>query len=474
MRSKIKQFFSSLLVVDPQERTKLLFLTLSYFFIIAGYSVVKELKDSIFTAVVGTYYVPRARIFTWIALIPPLLLYAKMVDSMRRYQLLCVCCFAYGIIAILCAFLIGHPTIGIANTDPSPYRLFGWFFYFFVEAYTPFVVSVFWAFANSISDQNAAKKNYGLMVSGSKVGGMVGTGIAMLILYLQINHATGPARLTDITNHQILLGVTALATMLVPLMIWLLMKFVPGRYLHGYEAAYQVEKEHAQKGESKTGIFSGILMLLKYPYVLGIFGFIFSYEVINTVLSYQRVQIAVSTTKSVSEMSFFLYKIVFFVHFIGFFISLFGTRALLRTFGERRCLILIPVINALLLAYFMFSYTPFAMLATSVLIKTINYALSYPLRESLYIPTIKEIKFKSKSWIDTFGAKFAKSFGSLFNETINHLSQAVFHNAYSLFFAGISLFWITIAALLGKRYEEVVAKNEVIGAQEFVQSESSK
>ena len=75
-------------------------------------------------------------------------------------------------------YLVGHPTIGLANTETSPFRIFGWLFYFFIEVFSPFVISVFWAFANSVYSPEAAKHNYALLVSGSKFGGMFTAGIA--------------------------------------------------------------------------------------------------------------------------------------------------------------------------------------------------------------------------------------------------------------------------------------------------------
>ena len=69
-------------------------------------------------------------------------------------------------------YLVGHPEIGIANTETSPYRLFGWVFYFLNEGYSPFVLSVFWAYVNSVNNPTSAKKHYGLMIASSKLGGI--------------------------------------------------------------------------------------------------------------------------------------------------------------------------------------------------------------------------------------------------------------------------------------------------------------
>ena len=96
----------------------------------------------------------------------------------------------------------------------------------------------------------------------------------------------------------------------------------------------------------------------------------------------------------------------------------------------------------------------------------LNYAFLAPVRESLYLPTIKEIKFKSKSWIDAFGSKFAKAAGSMFNVFAEKMGSGLMFPVYSFFFAGVVCLWFGVAFLLGRRFEQVVLNNEVIGAEE--------
>jgi AAA family ATP:ADP antiporter len=113
----------------------------------------------------------------------------------------------------------------------------------------------------------------------------------------------------------------------------------------------------------------------------------------------------------------------------------------------------------------MFTYTPEALIATFVVMRSINYGFSYPVRESLYIPTVKEIKFKSKSWIDAFGTKFAKSGGSAFNiYVVKFMAEHLLFSVYTVFFASIIGVWTVAAVMLGRRFDKAVANNEVIGA----------
>ncbi len=450
------------------ERLKLLFLWIAFFFIVGSYTVAKELKDSVFVFIVGRAYIGYAKMATLFVFIPAILLYSKLVDKMRRYYLLCAYSAFYALSGLMFVYFLGDAAIGIPNAITSPYRIVGWLFYFFVEGYSPFVVSVYWSFLNSVSSPETAK-SYGFLVSGSKVGGMVASAAAWY--FLMPVSATGQLMYSDTVNHQILLFIASMLLLCVPIVILIMMKKIPGRFLHGYEAVYQIEKEKVKHGESETGMFAGLKMLVKYPYVLGIFCMVFFYEVVTTVLSVMRICIAQDSTSSMSGATGALFEGIFWVHAVGFVISLIGTSALVRWLGEKRCLMLIPISSGLLLAYFMLSYIDmfaFCTNARAVMIgyiglKAINYAFSSPVRESLYIPTVKEIKFKSKSWIDAFGSKLGKFNGATFNTFSIWMGQASFVAVHAAFFGLITLLWLLTAYLLGRRFEQAVSNNEVIG-----------
>ncbi len=213
-------------------------------------------------------------------------------------------------------------------------------------------------------------------------------------------------------------------------------------------------------------LWEGLILLLRYPYVLGIFGMVYFYEVIATVLSYLRIGIAQADAHSIAQISASLLGMVFWVHMVGFFLSLFGTSTMMNRLGERTCLMLIPLMSGVLLLYLMIETTTWALTLAFIALKAVNYAFAWPIRESLYIPTIKAIKFKSKSWIDAFGSKFAKAGGSSFNMFVSHLGPALSVPAHSFFFAGVVGLWFLVAFFLGVRFDRAVARNEVIGLED--------
>lgn len=470
----IKRFFYSFFYVEKEERLKVILLSTAFFLVIGGYSIARELKNSVFVSIVGREYLGYARIGVMIALMPLILLYSRLVDVLRRHQLLYFYSVLYGISGLIFAYFLGHAVIGIPNTDTGPHRLFGWFFYLFVEGYSPFVVSLVWAFANSVNNPTTASKYYPLMVGASKVGGILSTGIGWILFTLLSTH---PGHyLTGIQAHQLLLAFSSCLLLLIPLSIYLLMKWVPNKSLHGYEAAYQTDRQvdkerRAAERQSLLkrmrvmieGMFSGLVLFVRQPYILGIFCTIFFYETINVLFELQRLGVVKASSDTLEAFSAELFKQIFFVHVTGWLIAMFCTKILLQKLGERNCLILMPLSMAFLMTYYLFSYNVTAIFIVYVIFRAMNYGFAYPIREALYIPTVKDIKFKSKSWIDAFGSKMAKATGASCSIFIENMGPALFFTGHALIFSVLIGLWLVASVLLGNRYVRAIENNEVIG-----------
>ena len=74
--------------IEPQERMKLFFLSLLYFLVVGAYTVTRDLKSSIFLGTVGKEYIPWVKVISMFMLVPAIFFYSRLVDRIRRYQLL--------------------------------------------------------------------------------------------------------------------------------------------------------------------------------------------------------------------------------------------------------------------------------------------------------------------------------------------------------------------------------------------------
>ncbi len=452
--------------LNEQERNKIFWLAIAFFCVIGAYTVLKEMKDVLFAQIVGSKSLYQVKILSMFVLLPATLLYAKLVDYLSRFSLLVFYSLVYGIGGIVIAYYLQDPTIGLANTVANSDRTFGWVIYLFYEGVVPFVVSVFWSFANSITGPETAKKGYTILIAGSKIGGMFTAGFAYL-LFMPTSFL-GNLGWSSLFINQFLLVSSSLLLAISPVIIYVLLKTASKQSLHGYEASYEYEQNQEEKGTSETGMLSGLLMMFKHPYILGIFGMMFFYELVNVVLGIQRVVILQSAAKDSAAFSEEMFKQRFVMHFPGFILSFFGTRVLIKRFGERACLILIPVFTGILLCYFMMAYNEQAVLWVFASLGVLNYAFSSPLREALYIPTVRDIRFKSKAWIESFGQRFAKACASGvigIIQTLAVIGSPVYLTLFSGFFAVTITLWTIVAYLLGKKYVSVIKKGQAIGAE---------
>lgn len=452
--------------LEKEERKKIFWLMIAFFCVIGSYTVLKEMKDVLFAEIVGAKQMYLVKVISMFVLLPATLLYAKLVDVFSRFRLLVFYSLLYGVGGFVIAYLLGDPVMGLQNTIASKYRYFGWFIYLFYEGLVPFVVSVFWAFANSITKPETAKKGYTLLIAGSKIGGMFTAGLAWFMF--MPSSFLGAHTWSSLYLHQLLLVFSSVMLAVSPLIIYYLMSNSSDKSLEGYEAVHKFEKENEKKGKSGTGVLSGLTMFGKYPYILGIFGMFFFYELINVVLGIQRTMILQSGAKSAAGFAGEMFKQRFWMHALGFMVSFFGTRVVVKKLGEQLSLVLIPVIIGVLLTYFMIAYDEQAVLVVFMLLGMLNYSFASPLRESLYIPTVKDVRFKSKAWIESFGQRFSKTCGSVVIGGVQAVAVAgspLYMLLYSIFFAVVIVLWTILAWFLGKKYVSVIKNKEVIGAE---------
>ncbi|MFH1644145.1 MAG: Npt1/Npt2 family nucleotide transporter [bacterium] len=435
------------------EILKVSLLSAIFFCIIGSYSILRPLKTSIFFSIVGKEYQPLTKFISIFALIPALLLYAKLIDKLKRYQVVYLFFFLYAGLSVLFAYLLTNSTIGLPNTNTSVNRIFGWIFYLFVDLFSPLIVSTFWAFVNSIYIPNKAQKNYGIIVAVSRVGGILTTGFSWLL----INQ-------TSLASFNTIPILTAIPAILLIAAGFLLkgMKKIPKEHLIGYEEQHSKEQNLSKK--EKTGILEGLQLMFKQPYVFGIFGLVYSFEIISVIFDYQmQVLISIANNNELGGMTSYMLLYTGSFQVLALIFAIFGTSRLLKSIGTKKSLLLPPIATIILILSLLFHPGLITIFIVMVVLRALHYGFNTPVREILYIPTTKDIKFKSKSWIDSFGRTLSKTSGSTFNwfaQSPNYLSII---RLDSLFCLGIVGVWGVISFLVGKKYEITVDSGEIIG-----------
>lgn len=224
----------------------------------------------------------------------------------------------------------------------------------------------------------------------------------------------------------------------------------------------------AKKSGKKTGFFEGLRLMVSHPYVMGVFVVVTFYEIMSTIVEYQMGWLAAGFYTG-EEFSVFKAYQGIGINVLALIFALLGTSFFMRRFGLRFCLSIFPVaIGVVMLTtlglWFAGVSNFFLMwflLGASVVIKGLNYALNKPTGEVMYIPTSKDIKFKTKGWIDSFGNRSTKGMGSAVSKTFSYSFPALLFYGTILSF-GILGIWFLVARYVGTRFNKLQETDTII------------
>jgi AAA family ATP:ADP antiporter len=391
------------------------------------------MKNTIFMHMVGPTYLGWAKVFSAIFLICLITFYAKLVDWLQKTTLIYVMSAAYATIFFVTSFLLRHPDIGLPNITPHKYRIFGWVLYFVIESFGSLVVALFWSFVASSLDPKIAKKGYPVIVFCAQFGSVFGN-----LLNIQFAYKGLP----------LLFFIASCGVSLVPFVIAFFMK----KFKH--ELPKQIEKK------KPTGAIEGARLLLSKPYLLGILAVSTLYEVVGTIFDYQMNNLAKQTYQASETVLVFLAKFGLCANLLALTFAFLGTSFFIRRLGLTFCLVAFPSLIAGLVVFTWSWPIVWSFFTAMILLRGLTYSLNNPAKEIMYLPTSKDVKFKTKSWIDVFGARSAKASGGVVTTIFPILSQLLV--AGSLISLGVIGGWIAIALYVGTTNKRLVETNQTI------------
>lgn len=395
--------------LEGEDLIRVLWLSTTLFFVVGGYWLLRSLKDPIMSAINGVEYIPQAKIASLFVVFALVIVYNKLLDILPKHQLFYVMGGAYGALFTIMGLLLLHPTIGLANTTADPTRFLGWLSYVTIESFGSMVVQCYWALVNASVDLNFAKRNFGLIVAGAQIGSILGPTVAT------------QASVVGIPSLY-LLGAVIMFLMIGAMYLYVERFGIPAEDEQEVAPETAPDKKEKKSGKSEEGILEGFYLFYEHDYVKGIFAISSLFMIQVTVIDYMMKVLAKDRYALLypddpqTAMRGFASFMGYFgqtTNSISFLFSLFGTGAVIEHLGLTYTLILFPVL-LLLCTMCVWSFPNIWMVfAVMMVVKGMSYALNNPTKEILYQMTSTQIKFKCKSWIDTFGQRSTKAGGSI-------------------------------------------------------------
>lgn len=426
-KSIFTRFFGEM---EEGEVEKYSILSLCFGLIVGAYWMMRTLKDPIFFELVGKGYQPYAKMIAPIVLGFVLFAYSKVVDRFKKHQLFWIVCGVYGLIftGVGLLWVMDLPQLHHPLVDWIPGRFIGWLYFTAVESFGGIIVgAVFWAFVASTTKTVSAKKGYPIIIIGAQVGNFFGPAI---------NAGYAP-----LLGNKILIFISAGMVFIIPL----IMSF----YMHVIPAHLHESDDGGHKKKAKTGALEGIRLIVTQPFLLGVLVVSTVYEVVGTIIDYQ---FKVLASEHFADSAFTVFNSLFAMSsaLVGMAIAMFGIGVMIRRLGVSRCLLAYPTLIGITVVC-LWIYPAIGMFfAAMIAVKAFSYSINTPIKELLYLPTSKDVKYKAKGFIDGFGGKSAKSAGSMVTSALAGDLQNLL--AYgSIISLGVVGFWVIVAIALGKK-----------------------
>eukprot|EP00550_Attheya_septentrionalis_P003421 CAMPEP_0198293896 /NCGR_PEP_ID=MMETSP1449-20131203/19418_1 /TAXON_ID=420275 /ORGANISM="Attheya septentrionalis, Strain CCMP2084" /LENGTH=690 /DNA_ID=CAMNT_0043993649 /DNA_START=95 /DNA_END=2167 /DNA_ORIENTATION=+ len=459
----------------PGEMGRTLTLSATLFFMIGGYWLLRSLKDPVLTALCGVSVIPKAKMLSVFVVLGVVSIYNRLLDSdLEKHKLFYVFGTFYFCLFATISLALAHPTIGLANQTPDPWRVLGWISYCGIESFGSVMVSLFWSFANSNFSLEGAKASYGFMVATAQIGSIIGP--------------------TIVTTYASTWGVAKIY--FVGALCMLLLQATMALYIHQYGPSPQDKPSTTEntdapkKKKEKAGVLEGIHLFIQHHYVKGIFAISCLFMVEVTIVDYTMKVLArdyfadlhpceasmscwdpsASGTHGMSQdatAAFTTFMGLFgqATNTLSFLMSLLGTSAIIRYLGLRLTLLLFPSLCLVVIIFVRFYPTLYVVFTAMMMLKASSYALNNPTKEMLYQPTSPAVRYKAKSWIDIFGARGSKALGSVVTNAFSNSAESLVANG-SLVGMAVASFLIWNARYMGHKFDEYMASGHIVGTSD--------
>ena len=362
--------------VETDEVRPMLLSALYFFLIMAGYFIIRPLRDDMGIAG-GVRNLPWLFTGTLLGMLLTHPIYTAMVSRLPRrrfiplsYNLFAVCMLVF---FVLLGTLSEVQTVWVGRA-----------FYIWTSVFNLFVVSIFWSIMADVFSPRQGARLFGFIAVGGTAGAMAGSAITV--------------SLAEQIPTRFLLLVSIVLIELAVVIALALLKSRPST-TGPAPAPSETSNDHDIIG---GGVWSGISAVFRSPYLLGIVGYMLLYTITATFLYFEQAEIVSEVFSDRGARTAFFAKLDLAVNTLTIVTQIFLTGRIVRWFGVAFSLAWLPLVC--IIGFFGLGFAPTlgVLAAFQIFRRASNYAVARPCREMLYTVLPRETKYKAKNFIDTF------------------------------------------------------------------------
>jgi AAA family ATP:ADP antiporter len=339
-----------------------------FFLLLCSYYVLRPVRDEM-AVQAGVRELPWLFTAVFVAMLALVPLFGWLSSRFARRRFLPI---------VYLIFVTSLGLFWLLFTEKSGVRHATMAFFIWVSVFNLFVVSVFWSFMADLFSTEQARRLYGLIAAGGTAGAIAGPTLSALLAA-----PLGPVNLLLVSAGLLLAAVLCIQRL--------------GRWA---VTRGSVARDRAEEPIGGS-IWSGIHLVARSPYLLGICLYVVLYTMTSTSLYFQQVEIVPQALSTPEERTRLFAAADLAVNIITLALQVLVFRRFIAKLGLAAGLVVVPIFSLLGFAVLGLYPTLAVLMVFGVLRRAGEFAIAKPSRETLFNLLSREEKYKPKNFMDT-------------------------------------------------------------------------
>jgi AAA family ATP:ADP antiporter len=399
-----------------QERAAALWSFAYFFMLLAGYYVLRPLRDQMGIAG-GVRNLPWLFTATFVTLLVAQPIYGALVAKLPRSRFIPIVYHFF--VANLAVFWL----LLALNVAPV---IVARVFFVWVSVFNLFAVAVFWSFMADLFTAEQGKRLFGFIGAGGTAGALLGP-----VITIGLSTPLGPVNLL------------IAAAIFLEAAVYC---------VHRLERAANVQTG-AQAEPRRVGgsAFAALPELIRSPYLLGVGGWVSILSFCATILYFEQANIVSAAVHGAAEQTRIFAGIDLAVGLLSLATQILVTGQLLKRFGTGITAGALPAVYVVGFAALFLAPTLAVVLVVQVIQRWMNFAVANPARQVFFTVIAREEKYKAKNLIDVVIYRGSDALYGWVFDTLQALGLKL--GAIALVALPVAVGWLVLSAALGRVQE---------------------
>jgi AAA family ATP:ADP antiporter len=405
------------LPATPQERAAALWSFAYFFMLLAGYYVLRPLRDQM-AITGGIRNLPWLFTATFATLLVAQPLYGMLVAKLPRARFIPI---------VNHFFVLNLALFWLFLTLQIDTALVARMFYVWVAVFSLFSVAVFWSFMADLFTADQGKRLFGFIGAGGTAGALLGPSLTS---WLSV--PLGPTNLLIV------------AMVLIEAAV-----FCVWRLEHAATARAPGPARDRRLGGSA---FAALPELIRSPYLLGIAAWISLQSFGATILYFEQLHIVAAEVQGAAAQTRLFANVDLAVNSLALVTQFVVTGPLLKRFGSGITAAALPAVYVAGFLAIFFAPTLAVVLAAQIAQRWIHFAFANPARQVFFTVLGREEKYKAKNLIDVVIYRGSDALYGWVFDSLQLLGLKL--GPIALVAAPVSVIWLILSARLGRAQEQ--------------------